>query len=99
MVIANQQFGIFYYNQIFLVFFQTFIIASNNYFINSRSVRPQLEYIDLLDDTALNSGELVLFPGSFRDRNNRDHVDMQFGFIKIVLTNPGDYTGGLKISP
>lgn len=58
-----------------------------------------MEYIDLLDDGALNSGEHVLFPGNYRDRNNRDHVDMQFGFIKIVLTNPGDYTGGLKISP
>lgn len=37
--------------------------------------------------------------GTFRNRDNRQHVDMQFGFIQINLTDPETYTNGLRISP
>lgn len=37
--------------------------------------------------------------GTFRNRDNRKQVDMQFGFIMINLTDPETNTNGLKISP
>lgn len=59
---------------------------------------PQLEYIDVIATDAKNKGNHTIYTGDFRTRDNRKHVDMQFGFIKINLTNPEQYSG-LRISP
>lgn len=60
--------------------------------------RPQLEYIDVLESSATNTGVYVIGSGNYRNRDNRKQVDMQFGFIQINLTNPEQYSG-LRISP
>lgn len=59
---------------------------------------PQLEFIDTLESSTSNTGVYVISPGNYRNRDNRKHVDMQFGFIRIELTNPEQYSG-LPISP
>lgn len=59
--------------------------------------RPQFEYIDLLETGITNSGRHVLAPANYRMRENLQHIDMQFGFIQINLTNPEDFAG-IKIS-
>lgn len=46
----------------------------------------------------MNSGAYTIATSNYRNRDNRDHVDMQFGFIKIELNNPEQYSG-LPISP
>lgn len=60
--------------------------------------RPQLEYIDMLEPSTNNLGSYLIAPDNYRQRDNRKHVDMQFGFIKINLTNPEQFAG-LSVSP
>lgn len=60
--------------------------------------RPELEYIDVLESGTTNTGVYVVGAGNYRNRDNRKNVDMQFGFIKINLTNP-EHFSGLPISP
>lgn len=60
--------------------------------------RPQLEYIDVLETGTTNTGSYNIAPVNYRNRDNRKHVDMQFGFIQINLTNP-EHFSGLSISP
>lgn len=64
----------------------------------SISSRPELEYIDMLEPSTMNAGYYMIAPNNYRQRDNRMHTDMQFGFIKINLTNPDQYAG-LTISP
>lgn len=54
--------------------------------------------IDTLETQLVNKGNHTLYMNNYRNRDNRKHVDMQFGFIRIELTNPQDYIG-LKDSP
>lgn len=63
-----------------------------------RTIRPELEYIDMLEEQYTNTGVYVISPANFRLRNNPRNVDMQFGFIQINLTNPEQFSG-LSISP
>lgn len=58
---------------------------------------PQFEYIDILDSGITNSGKHVLAPANYRMRENLKHIDMQFGFIQINLTNPDEFAG-IKLS-
>ncbi|XP_012265044.2 protein mesh isoform X2 [Athalia rosae] len=62
------------------------------------TIRPELEYIDLLEEATTNTGYYTIIPANFRNRDNIMHRDMQFGFIRINLTNPTQYSG-LDISP
>lgn len=45
-----------------------------------------------------NTGEYVINPQNFRNRENIMHNDMQFGFIQINLTTPEVFKG-VTISP
>lgn len=60
--------------------------------------RPQLEYIDMIEEGITNQGYFTIAPANYRLRNNPRNVDMQFGFIMINLTNP-EHFSGLSISP
>ncbi|XP_037921986.1 protein mesh isoform X5 [Hermetia illucens] len=62
------------------------------------TIRPQLEYIDMIDASITNTGSYIIAPANYRNRWNPNNNDMQFGFIHINLTNPTDYSG-LDISP
>lgn len=62
------------------------------------SHRPQLEYIDLLEESILNSGRHTIAPGNYRLRDNARTNDMQFGFLMINLTNPESFNG-LGVTP
>lgn len=74
-----------------------FLIRKIKY-IYFKLLRPQLEYIDLLDSGITNQGYYTIAPNNYRNRDNSRHIDMQFGFIQINLTNPEDFSG-LRISP
>lgn len=62
------------------------------------TIRPQLEYIDMIETGAANTGEYIINPQNFRNRENIMHNDMQFGFLQINLTTPEEYKG-IQISP
>ena len=62
------------------------------------TIRPQLEYIDMLEEQITNTGVYTIAPANYRLRDNPRNVDMQFGFIQINLTNPEQFSG-LRISP
>lgn len=52
----------------------------------------------MIESGTTNTGVYVIGSGNYRNRDNRKHVDMQFGFIQINLTNPQQYSGS-SISP
>ncbi|KAG6459737.1 hypothetical protein O3G_MSEX011577 [Manduca sexta] len=62
------------------------------------TIRPQLEFIDMIETGVANTGEYVINPQNFRNRENIMHNDMQFGFLQINLTTPDIYRG-ISISP
>ncbi|XP_012287244.1 protein mesh isoform X2 [Orussus abietinus] len=62
------------------------------------TIRPELEYIDILEEGATNTGAYTIAPPMYRNRENPRHQDMYFGFIQINLTNPTQYSG-LEITP
>lgn len=62
------------------------------------TIRPQLEYIDMISAGVANTGEYTILPQEFRNRENIMHNDMQFGFLQINLTTPDVYKG-ISISP
>jgi hypothetical protein len=62
------------------------------------TIRPELEYIDIIEEQITNTGTYTIAPGNYRLRNNHRTNDMQFGFIQINLTNPENFNG-LRISP
>ncbi|XP_037976230.2 protein mesh isoform X1 [Plutella xylostella] len=62
------------------------------------TIRPQLEFIDMIEVGVANTGEYVINPQNFRNRENIMHNDMQFGFLQINLTTPDVYKG-IPISP
>ncbi|XP_055535927.1 protein mesh isoform X1 [Wyeomyia smithii] len=62
------------------------------------TIRPELEYIDMLEAQLTNTGSYTIAPANYRLRDNPRTVDMQFGFIQINLTNPEQFNG-LAISP
>nr|H9JIQ1.1 RecName: Full=Protein mesh; Flags: Precursor [Bombyx mori] len=62
------------------------------------TIRPQLEYIDMIEVGVANTGEYVINPQNFRNRENIMHNDMQFGFLQINLTTPEVFKG-VPISP
>jgi len=45
-----------------------------------------------------NSGEYVIKPIAFEDRDNTPNLDLTFGFLQIQLSNPTTYFG-ISISP
>ncbi|CAH0591404.1 unnamed protein product [Chrysodeixis includens] len=62
------------------------------------TIRPQLEFIDMIEVGVANTGEYVINPQNFRNRDNFLHNDMQFGFLQINLTTPEVFKG-VSISP
>ncbi|XP_072945598.1 protein mesh isoform X1 [Epargyreus clarus] len=62
------------------------------------TIRPQLEYIDMIEVGVANTGEYIINPQNFRNRDNIMHNDMQFGFLQINLTTPEVFKG-VSISP
>ncbi|CAB3241492.1 unnamed protein product [Arctia plantaginis] len=62
------------------------------------TIRPQFEYIDMIETGVANTGEYVINPQNFRNRDNFMHNDMQFGFLQINLTTP-DIFKGVAVSP
>lgn len=62
------------------------------------TIVPQLEYIDMLEETMTNTGVYTITPASYRQRNNNNVNDLQFGFIHINLTTPENFNG-LTVSP
>lgn len=56
---------------------------------------PSLTYIDVLSEgTRLSQGELSLSLDTFNQRDNRNLLDITFGFLAINLTNPGGRGAG-----
>ncbi|XP_032523025.2 protein mesh isoform X1 [Danaus plexippus] len=62
------------------------------------TIRPQMEFIDMIETGVANTGEYVINPQNFRNRDNIMHNDMQFGFLQINLTTPEIYKD-VAISP
>ncbi|XP_055617268.1 protein mesh isoform X2 [Toxorhynchites rutilus septentrionalis] len=62
------------------------------------TIRPELEYIDMIEPQLTNTGAYTIAPANYRLRDNPRNVDMQFGFIQINLTTPEQFNG-LSISP
>uniref|UniRef100_A0A1Q3FJ17 Putative mucin/alpha-tectorin n=2 Tax=Culex tarsalis TaxID=7177 RepID=A0A1Q3FJ17_CULTA len=52
------------------------------------TIRPELEYIDMIEPQLTNTGVYTISPANFRLRDNPRTVDMQFGFLQINLTDP-----------
>ncbi|KAK2579800.1 hypothetical protein KPH14_008682 [Odynerus spinipes] len=59
---------------------------------------PELKFISDLEPSYSNTGSYVIRPSNYRDAYNPDVQDMVFGFIKINLTDPAQYSG-INISP
>jgi hypothetical protein len=52
-------------------------------------IKPELLYIDVLEDNENNDGELMMIPRDYADRDNGQELRMcEMGFIKINLTVP-----------
>lgn len=62
------------------------------------TIRPQLEFIDMIEVGVANTGEYVINPQAYRNRDNIMHNDMQFGFLQINLTTPEVFKN-VPISP
>ncbi|XP_075235234.1 sushi domain containing 2 mesh isoform X2 [Lycorma delicatula] len=62
------------------------------------TIRPQLMYIDLLEDSINNVGRYKIIPSFYQSRNNERVNDLRVGFIQINLTNPVQF-GDLTVSP
>ncbi|XP_026473837.1 protein mesh isoform X2 [Ctenocephalides felis] len=65
------------------------------YGYRERTIHPELEYIDTIEEGVTNNGEYVISPANFRLRENPRTNDMTFGFIHINLTN----ADGMKYTP
>lgn len=61
-------------------------------------ISPEFVEIDVLEPQLTNTGHYNIVPNNYRLRDNRQNLDIQFGFIKINLTNPQEFSG-LHISP
>ncbi|XP_043469976.1 protein mesh isoform X2 [Leptopilina heterotoma] len=62
------------------------------------TISPELEYIDIIQDMAANSGTYTIIPSNYRRRNNYLQQDMYFGFLQINLTDPREHFG-IAITP
>ncbi|XP_015127010.1 protein mesh [Diachasma alloeum] len=62
------------------------------------TIRPEFEYIGLLEGDWTNTGEYTITPAKYRNYDNPYQRDIHFGFISINLTKPTDYSG-LDITP
>ncbi|XP_043267709.1 protein mesh isoform X2 [Venturia canescens] len=62
------------------------------------TIRPELEFIQLLEENKVNDGSYTIVPATYRNRDNPFQIDMHFGFIQINLTKPSEYSG-LDITP
>jgi sushi domain-containing protein 2 len=62
------------------------------------TIRPELLFVDVIEEQLTNTGVYTIAPANFRTRHNPNMTDMQFGFLQIRLVNPEDFNG-LKISP
>lgn len=52
------------------------------------SIYPEILYIDMLVDGTPNTGNYILVPGDYANRDNRDYLDLEMGLIMINLTTP-----------
>ncbi|XP_035724650.1 protein mesh-like isoform X2 [Vespa mandarinia] len=59
---------------------------------------PELKFITDLEVSHTNTGSYIIRPANYRDKYNPDEQDIVFGFIKINLTDPAQYSG-INISP
>lgn len=56
-------------------------------------------YIDVLESSEANDGQIMISPKSYQDRDNGEELrECKMGFIKINLTNPIQEVG-MKNSP
>jgi len=62
------------------------------------TIRPELLYIDMIEQSAVNTGTYTISPANFRSRTNERIHNLRFGFIHINLTNPQSHAG-LTVSP
>ncbi|VVC32247.1 Hypothetical protein CINCED_3A022608 [Cinara cedri] len=61
-------------------------------------ISPELIYIDVIAENIPNSGEYIIKPSLFEDRDNTENLDLTFGFLQIQLITPTTYSG-IPISP
>ncbi|XP_015173386.1 PREDICTED: protein mesh isoform X1 [Polistes dominula] len=59
---------------------------------------PELKFITDLEISHTNTGSYTIRPANYRDMYNPDVQDIVFGFIKINLTDPAQYSG-INLSP
>uniref|UniRef100_A0A1B6DF11 AMOP domain-containing protein n=1 Tax=Clastoptera arizonana TaxID=38151 RepID=A0A1B6DF11_9HEMI len=62
------------------------------------TIRPELLLIDTIEEGITNSGRYTIVPANYKNRDNYLTSDMRFGFLKLSLTNPTQYSG-LSVSP
>ncbi|KAG8035923.1 hypothetical protein G9C98_003049 [Cotesia typhae] len=75
-----------------------FIVQISIWGYRETTIRSEFEYIDTLERGTTNTGEYIIIPASYRNRETPAQLDMQFGFIQINLTNPKEYYG-LELTP
>ena len=52
-------------------------------------IKPELLYIDVLEESEPNDGEVMIIPRDFGDRDNGPDIrSCEMGLIKINITNP-----------
>lgn len=65
---------------------------------DERTIKPNLQQIDVIEASTINSGQYVIAPANFRLRDNANMTHFQFGFLRIMLNDPRS-TLGMAISP
>ncbi|KAG8266731.1 hypothetical protein J6590_065765 [Homalodisca vitripennis] len=62
------------------------------------TIRPELTMIDTLEGNIANSGQYIIIPSNYKNRNNYLTSDMRFGFIKIqLITDSSQNTNGMPV--
>lgn len=65
---------------------------------DERTIVPNMQMIDTIEQSTVNTGVYVISPANFRLRDNGNLTHFQFGFLRITLNDPVNMVG-LPISP
>lgn len=65
---------------------------------DERTIKPNIQQIDVIEQSTINSGVYVISPANFRLRDNANMTHFQFGFLRITLNDPRN-TVGLPVGP
>lgn len=74
------------------------VVRISLYGYRETTIKPELEFITVLEEQTTNTGVYTITPANYRLRDNSNLTDLQFGFLHISLVNPEQFNG-LAISP